>query len=176
MATPQLVTPLEKLETLEPFEGSQVIGVGIELPGAGGGLREALTIDPVVFHKGDEFHVVLRCKTGKVRFDPVKDTDAVRRVHVGDVLDAAIVDADDVKEMLEAQALRIEEARGIQRLEFDDDSPEQAELRKAHEAGGHADDLVAGCPPCDEEAEAVEAEDMERRDELADSRTTAGSS
>lgn len=165
---PQLVTPLEKLEKLEPFEGSPVLGVGIELPGAGGGLREALTIDPQVFHRDDVVHVVLKFKVGKVRFDPVKDTDAVRRVHIGEVLDAAIVSAEDVAEMLEAQAARIEEARGILRLDFD-----QQELRDAHNEGEHAEGLVEGCPDCDLEAEleASEAvEDLERRDELADLR------
>lgn len=168
MAEPQLVTPLEKLETLEPFEGSPVLGVGIELPGAGGGLREALTIDPVVFHKNDVVHMVVKFKVGKVRFDPVKDTDAVRRIHVGEVMDAAIVSAEDVSEMLEAQAQRIEEARGIQRLDFDGD-----EMKEAHDGGDHAEGLVEGCPDCDLEAEleaSEKIEDLERRDELADRR------
>lgn len=164
----QLVTPLEKLETLPAFEGSQVLGVGIEIPGAGGGLRESLTIEPVVFHKGDVVHVVLKCEVSKLRFDPVKDTDAVRRIHIMEVKDAAIVDAADVAEMLEAQAARIEEARGIARLDFDG-----AELKAEHDDGEHAEGLVEGCPDCDLEAEleASEAvEDLERRDELADLR------
>ena len=168
---PQLVTPLEKLEKLPDFEGRPVIGVGIEIPGAGGGLRDALTIDPQVFHYDDVVHVVVKGKVGKLRFDPVKDAgQAVRRIHVLDVVDAAIVSGDEVAAMLEAQAAAIEEARGIQRLDFSEDTEEQAALRTAHEAGEHASDLVPGCPPCDEEVEAVEAENLERRDELADAR------
>lgn len=163
----QLVTPLEKLEKLPDFEGRPVVGVGIEVPGMGGGLRDALTIDPVVFHYGDTVHLVVRARVGKLRFDPVKDAgQAVRRVHVLDVDEAAIVSADAVADMLEKQALAIEEARGLQRLPFD-------EMSEQHEAGEHASGLVDGCPACDEEAALAESEavdDLARRDELADRR------
>lgn len=162
---PQLITPLEKLEALPPFEGRPVLGVGIEIPGAGGGLRDSLTIDPVVYHYGDVVHVVVKGRVGKIRFDPVKDAgEAVRRIHVLEVEDAVLVDAEDVTSMLDAQAARIEEARGLLRLPFD-------ELTEQHEAGEHAADLVDDCPECDREREAMEAENLELRDELADRRT-----
>lgn len=67
---------------LGEFEGKTVLSVGIEIPGAAGGLRDALAIDPIVKHKDDEALVLLRCKVEKLRHDPVKDTDGWRRVHI----------------------------------------------------------------------------------------------
>lgn len=152
---PQLITPLEKLEALTPFEGRQVVGVGIEIPGAGGGLRDALTIDPQEFHYDDTVFVVVEGKVGKLRFDPVKDAGgAVRRIHVLDVVGAVIAERATVEELLEAQAKRIEEARGLARLPF---GKTDEELLAEHEEGQHADGLVEGCVECDKEAE-LEAE------------------
>jgi len=144
----QLVTPLEKLEKLSPFEGRPVLGVGIEIPGAGGGLRDALTIDPQEFHYGDTVFVVIEGKVGKLRFDPVKDAgEAVKRVHVLDVQAATIAERETVERLLDEQAKRIEEAKGLARLPFGD------ELQEAHERGEHAEGLVEGCPDCDHEVD-----------------------
>jgi hypothetical protein len=149
---PQLVTPLEKLERLSPFEGRPVLAVGIEIPGAGGGLRDALTVDPQEFHYDDTVFAVIEGKVGKLRFDPINGADGVRRVHVLDVERATIVDADDVETMLEEHEKRVMEAKGIARLPYGDD------LQDAHQRGEHSDGLVEGCPDCDAEVAAVEAE------------------
>jgi hypothetical protein len=152
----QLTTPLEKIEKLTPFEGRPVIATAIEIPGAGGGLRDALTIDPQEFHYGETVFVVIEGKVGKLRFDPVKDAgDGVKRVHVLDTQAATVAERATVEALLEAQARRIEEAKGLQRLPFGD------ELQEAHDRGEHADGLVDGCPDCDLETdlEAKEAGD-----------------
>lgn len=145
---PQLVTPLDKLDKLSAFEGRQVLGVGVEIPGAGGGLRDALTIDPQEFHYGETVFVVIEGKVGKLRFDPIADAgEAVKRVHVLDVQAATIAERETVERLLDEQAQRIEQAKGLQRLPFDD------ELHDAHESGDHAEGLVEGCADCDHEAE-----------------------
>lgn len=101
---------------LSSFEGLAVVGCSIELPSAAGGLREALRVDPVEFHHGDEFHVTFKCKVRKVRFDPVDkdepDSDQ-HRVHVADVVQATLVDEELVRDALSSQADRIAQAKEI---------------------------------------------------------------
>lgn len=150
------------LPTLEPFEGLPVVEAGIEIPGAAGGLREAMKIDPATFHKGEEAFVVLACRVGKVRFDPI-DADYLdgpqRRVHVFVVTNATMVNGDIVRAQLNDQAERIrlakEAAQGVTRLPYTDDEFVHAQ---AHAAGEHASGLVDPCPVCQTEKAAVEAE------------------
>jgi hypothetical protein len=131
---------------LTSFEGKQVATVGIEIPGAGGGLHDALEVDPVEFHLGDECSVLLHCRTVKVRFDPIKDEDTLNRVHVMRVVNATIVDPESVRGHLERQRKRIEEAKGIQELPLGDPVPVVMEGTAA---------IVAGFGPSDEEATGV---------------------
>jgi hypothetical protein len=146
---------------LGEHEGDKVLSVGIEIPGAAGGLREALKIDPVVKHRGDEVLVLIRAKVGKLRYDPVKDTNGVRRVHVLDVDSAALVEGEvfehALDEMAERIKLAVEAAQGIKRLDFGGDE-EKAAKAAEHEDGQHASGLVAGCPLCDEEQDATDDE------------------
>lgn len=139
--------------TLGDFEGDPVSEVGIEIPSAAGGLREALAIDPVVMHKDDESMVLLRTKVKKIRHEPVKDSDAWRRVHVLETTSATIVDGDVFEEALAAQAERIQRAKEAGQMRIGD-----TELVEAHDDGQHADGLVKGCPRCDEEKVAAEDE------------------
>lgn len=160
MSDPSPVVPL----TLADFEGKSVVEVGIEIPGAAGGLREAMKIDPVTFTQGETTFVVLQCKVGKVRFEPI-DKDYLdgdqRRVHVFTVEGATMVDGDLVREHLDAQAERIllarEAAQGITRLPMEQDGVE-FDLALVHADGGHASGLVDGCPVCRAEVEAGIAE------------------
>lgn len=142
---------------LTPFEDSEVLAVGIEVRNAAGGLNEAMSIDPVELHKGDEITVVLRCVVDKIRFDGIKDTNGLRRVHILHANDAAIVDDDVVSEALDRQSDRIrkakEEASGMIRLPYAED------LQEAHAAGDHAGGLVEGCPDCDAEVAAAANDD-----------------
>lgn len=149
--------------SLDPFEGLPVLEAGIEIPGAAGGLRDAMKIEPQTFHKGEQVFVVLECRVGKVRIDPL-DMDYLdgpqRRVHVFVVTNATMVDGDLVRTQLADQARRItiaqEAAAGVTRLPYTDD---EFVLATAHADGGHASGLVDNCPVCDTEKAAVEAED-----------------
>lgn len=110
---------------LEDFEGCAVVRSGIEIPNAAGGLRDAMEIEPRQFHHAEKVYVVLECDVSKVRFDPIKDSDDLARVHVFSAQHAVIVDADLVKAQLQEQRDRIlkakEDAAGIQRIEFPDE-------------------------------------------------------
>lgn len=148
---PQLVTPLDKIKALGKFEGKQVLGSGVKC-NLGGGLKEALTIDPVKLQLGERMYLVIEAEVVDVQHPKVKDTDGVRRNHVLQVKAAAVTDRDAVEKLLEEQQLRIEEAKGIQRLQFTD------ELQDAHDRGEHKDGLVEDCPDCERERELAAAE------------------
>jgi hypothetical protein len=104
-----------------PFEGKPVASSAFEMPGAAGGLNAALGIDDMELEHEAEGTLVIAFKVTKVRFDPIKDTHDLRRVHVLKVTNAAQIDDDAVQELLLAQARRNEEAAGIQQLAYVDD-------------------------------------------------------
>jgi hypothetical protein len=112
---------------LTSFEGRDVDRCAIEIPGAAGGLRDALKFDPIEVGIDEERVLVLKVRCKKVRFDEVKDEDSLCRVHVfepvGDF--TAFVDEALVKDVLDEQADRVrrarEEAEGVQRLKLDAD-------------------------------------------------------
>lgn len=137
-------------------DGDPVIGVGIEVRNAAGGLQDALAIDPAIFHKGDRVMVLLDCEMTGLAFKPVKDSNAWRRIHVLHAEGATIVDGVVFTEALAAQADKIQrakdEASGQGRI--DDALALQAE----HDDGQHAPGLVDGCPDCTAEQETAAAE------------------
>lgn len=160
---PQLITPMEKLEALGSFEGRQILGVGIEIPSAAGGFREALVVDPVLLHTGETVFVVIETRVGKVRFDPIADVEGYRRVHVLETVASTIVDREIVEKQLEAQQARIDEVKGLQRLNFDDGEGDEddadAAARRAHMAGNHAEERKEDiCPLCRAEVDAEHEE------------------
>lgn len=157
---------------LHAFEGTDVVAASIEIPDAAGGLRDALAVDPVELHHGDEGIVALRWRVKKVRFDPAKgkgNEGKLARVHVFETLEAAFIDDDQLDKHIRADADRVkrevERLQGIQRLDdaIDDDpdgmaSDEQmsrdaehtAELLRAHVEGLHHSGNVVGCVGCEE--------------------------
>ena len=143
---------------LTDFEDRPVIKSTIEIPNAAGGLQEPMKFDPREFHHDEEVYVVMRCKVKKVRFDPVKDTDALTRAHVFSAEEATFIDGDSVKETLARQRDLIQRAKereaGIQRLAVDGDE----DPVEAHNAGEHAEFFDAGCPECIAEQEAAAEE------------------
>lgn len=142
--------------TLGKFEGRKVDAVGIEIRNSAGGLNEALKVDPAEWHLEDEVVVVLRCKVTKIRHDPLKDTDGLRRVHILDAEDATVIEDDGmITTALDEQKKRIELASGVQRLPI--------ELVAAHEAGEHKQDLIEECPKCLEELAAQEKEERGKK-------------
>lgn len=144
--------------TLPPFEGRDVIRAAVEMPNAAGGLRDAMEFEPRTLHHREEGYIVVHFSVRKVRFDPIKDTEGLARVHVLDVDEAAFIDGDVVESALAAQRERISALRdaadrqreagdGIARM------PYTEELQGDHAAGLHTD-LVEGCPECDQERDA----------------------
>lgn len=161
-----LSTPAHPLDS---FEGLPVIASGIEIPGAAGGLQPAMKIDPQSWAHGEEVHFVFRCIVGKVRHEPIdrdQPNGAQRRVHVFAVADATTIGGDVVKEAIEAHRLAVAKAREAEALAKGQATlpgtgwgDQEAEaLLAEHLDGQHADDLREGCPRCDEERAALEAE------------------
>jgi hypothetical protein len=109
--------PASPSPVLATFEGLAVVGSSIEIPNAAGGLREALKVDPMELHLGDEFYVTFRCRVRRLRFDPVDKEELVgpvHRVHVSEAVVATVVSEDLVGPALEAQAKRIADAKEIE--------------------------------------------------------------
>lgn len=161
MTDTDLAAALADTSKLSDFEGLSVRQVGIEIPGAAGGLRDPLRVDPQEWHKGERLWVVFELQVSKVRFDSIDRDDPAgdqRRVHITDVLGSAIVERDLVADALAEQKRRVDAAKeaaaGIGHLPLDGGD----EARAAHEDGLHASGLVPGCPLCDEEAAAIAAE------------------
>jgi hypothetical protein len=105
---------------LQDFEGKAVRSSGVEMPGASGGLNKALFVDELELHHGDTGVIAVEYEVVKLRFDPIKDTDDLQRVHVLRVTGATQIDSDLVAEALEQQATRVEEANGVHRLPYTD--------------------------------------------------------
>lgn len=139
---------------LGEFDGRDVLGTSIQVTNAGDGLSDAMKIDPQVMHIGDRVFVVLECEVAKVRYDPIRDTDALTRVQILRAGTATIVDGKMVSDAIEQQRDKIERAKdqltGQTRMEH--------ELRSAHVMGDHADALAEHCPLCEQEQEAAAAE------------------
>ena len=106
---------------LHDFDGHEVLSTSVVVTNAGDGLSQAMTIEPEEFTHGQVVHIVLRCEVTKVAFTPIKDTDALTRVHTLRAGMAVIVDEKLVKAALDAQTKKIEESKGIQRLPDVDD-------------------------------------------------------
>jgi len=112
------------MTTLElgEFEGQEVTKVGVEIRNAGGGLNDALEVDPLVLTIGDSCYVALRVDVVAIDHKPVKgEEDELMRVQVMRATDATILDDMVVIEAINAQRDRIikarEEREGTQRLE-----------------------------------------------------------
>lgn len=95
----------------------------------------------------------LEIDLAKIRFDPIPDTKALRRVHVFKALAATFVDEELVRDHLDRMAERIQRAKDAATGQGRLDDWEQIE---AHERGDHAE-LVDVCPRCIEEAELAAA-------------------
>jgi hypothetical protein len=110
-----------------PFEGRDVFRTAIEIPSLAGGLREATDFEGGEWSVAEVIPVVVLARVKKVRFDRVRDTDGLRRVHVCEVAqgDAALIDRQIAEEWIDNARDRIErlreKAQGIARL----DDPER---------------------------------------------------
>jgi hypothetical protein len=106
---------------LEPYEGHEVGESTIRVTNAGDGLSAALEADPVAYELGDRVYVVLECNVARVTYEPVKDSDELRRVHTFRASAGTVVDELLVRDVVDKQRRRIDEARGVLTLEPDDE-------------------------------------------------------
>lgn len=124
------------MTTIPDFEGTPVVSTGFTMPTASGGLNKALVVDSLVLHKEEIVTIAFQVKVRDINHRAVKDTPGWQRVHVLDVLNAAIVPDEAVADLLEQQRIRVEEAAGIVALDFNGDDPDAAdELDEPEPAG-----------------------------------------
>jgi len=109
------------MTTLKPYEDREVVQSTIRVVNAGDGLSQAMSVDPAEYHLGETVHVVLECEVVKVTYDEISDTDVLRRVHTLRAGTGTIVEPKLVTEVLEAQRIAIERAKGVERLPVDGD-------------------------------------------------------
>ena len=105
---------------LGDFEGKPVLVTSVAVTNAGDGLSAALGVDPQILHQGDRGAILLEFEVSKVRFEPVKDTNGLNRVHILKASTGTLLDLDEVRDKLDAQRRRIEEAEGTLQLPLDD--------------------------------------------------------
>lgn len=139
------------MANLADFEGKAVRQVGIEMPGAAGGLRDAMKVAPEQFLQGEEVWIAIKARVAKVRHEPIDKNELdgdQRRVHVLDVEAATFVDAEivgkQIAEMQERIVRQREREQGVSRLPTDE---ELAQLKAEHDAGEHTM-VVPGCGDC----------------------------
>lgn len=146
--------------TLTPFDGHTVLNTTVAIRNAGDGLSSAMQVAPQELSLGEVVFVVLECEVEKIRFDPIKDTDCIQRVHMLKAGTAVMVDEDLVRAHLDDMELRIEAHNGVTRLPFDDDEEDVSEEAEAAakaqedaEAAGDGAPLAAVPDVSDEEWE-----------------------
>ena len=119
-----MTKPRNAVDGLSKFEGRDVLQSTIKVTNAGDGLSEALAIEPVEMHLGEKRYLLIEAEVSKVNYEELKDTGTLRRVHTLRAGVATLVDEEFAADMLDAQRVAIEEAKGITRIPFDDDVDE----------------------------------------------------
>ncbi|QOR55382.1 MAG: hypothetical protein SHS37scaffold145_33 [Phage 71_18] len=156
---------------LTPYRGKPVVRTSIAITNAGDGLSNAMRIEPKELEPEETVYVVLECTVAKHQHVPIPDTGTYELGQSLKAGAATLVDADLVRPLIEAQKARIQaakdEAAGQVNLEGNpgwlsdeagDEEPEALVLRRNHMSGNHAQGLMEGCPLCDQEQAAMDAE------------------
>lgn len=121
---------------LHPFEGRDVVQATIKVTRAGDGLSEALSIEPVEMRQGETVYLVIETEVDRVTFEPIKDTDVMRRVHTLRAGTATIVDAGFAGDVIEQQRKAIMSAKGVEEFDFSDaEIAEQMEKERRENEG-----------------------------------------
>lgn len=148
---------------LQPFDGRDVLRTAIAVTNAGDGLSDAMSVDPRELHVGETVYLLIEAEVAKIRFESIKDTEALARVHVLRAGTATFMEADQAEQAIDTMRDRVlkakEAERGISRLPYDDDG----EHGLAHARGEHAEGLVTGCPVCQHETDQLAAEEADAR-------------
>lgn len=112
---------------LTPFESRDVASIAIIVRNTGDGLSEAVAVDPVELHVGEKVTVALECEVEKIRFDPIRDTDDLRRVQILKAGAATFIENKVVSKALAEQVKRIEAGKGVQRLPMDEEGDDEGD-------------------------------------------------
>jgi hypothetical protein len=99
---------------LGKFEGKRVIGAAMTITNTGDGLSDAMELDPMKLHHGDEVVMVVRGTVVDVRHPAAKEGKGVVRKHVVKASEAIVVQGDlvdDLDKMLNESAARLSEKR-----------------------------------------------------------------
>jgi hypothetical protein len=114
------------MPALRKFEGREVIAVKAAISNAGDGLSEALAIEPEELRIGQKVRVVLEGVVDRLAFAEAKDSNQLIRTARIKASTVTLVEEELVKDVLEDQRIRNEEARGVVRLAVveDDDAGE----------------------------------------------------
>lgn len=120
------------------FEGDLVLRSTVKITKAGDGLSDALKVDPIAMHRGDDVYFVLHGNVRHVAFPPEKkDSNEVVRQHVIDTVDIALVDEAAVDALLKANRDRVQ--RGLDSMKGQlrtDDLPAVPDLEDEWDGGG----------------------------------------
>lgn len=103
---------------LTPYKGRAVVGATVKIRNTGDGLSSAMAVEPVELEVGSRVHVVLECVVEKHLHEPEEKNVYDRLVLVNDLKAgrATIVSGDIVRDYLDEQQRKIEEAEGVLRL------------------------------------------------------------
>lgn len=102
--------------TLQTFGGRDVDEVALRIVGAGDGLSDAMAIAPVELEHDDLIHVVLACRVTKITYEEIKDSEALRRVHVARASSGTLLNGEAARTIMDEHRRQVEEARGVTRL------------------------------------------------------------
>lgn len=109
------------------YDGSPVVGSTVSIRNTGDGLSDAMKVDPVKLPRGEHVYVVLECEVEKHRYDP-EDKDfpggAAILVNMLKAGRATLIDGDLVRQTLDEQQRKIDEAAGQLTLDTDDGEPQ----------------------------------------------------
>lgn len=105
MAAPK--APDRERIDLGKFEGKKVVEVRMTVTKTGDGLSDAMHVDPIKLHHGDEVYVVIKGVVVNIQHPEVKDGSGLARLHVVRAVEAVVVDADLAEPQLAEQRDRI---------------------------------------------------------------------
>ena len=106
---------------LAPFEGRDVLQCSIKVTNAGDGLSTALNVEPVEYHQADTVYVLLETEVARVSYEPIKDTETLRRVHTLRAGIGTVVDATFALEAIAEQKRKNLAAAGVVELPYEDE-------------------------------------------------------
>jgi len=101
---------------LTPYEDRDVVMCAIKLTNAGDGLSDAMAIEPAEYQIGDTIHIVIEATVRRVAYEPVKDTDVLKRVHTLRADFGMVVPESVVGKSLDKTRRAVERAKGVERL------------------------------------------------------------